>query len=138
MTAFLGEIVMGAWSFAPTGFAACSGQLLGISQHTALFSLLGTQYGGDGLTTFALPDLNGRVPIGVGQGPGLTQRFIGEAGGEDAHALIESEMPAHTHAVPAAGAQSSRRGGRGGATPRQPYLAITYVIALTGAFPPRF
>src|SRR4051812_29162812 len=78
---FLGEIRWGAFNFAPTGWALCDGQILSISQNTALFSLLGTQYGGDGKVTFALPDTRGRVPLHKGQGVGLTQRDQGETGG---------------------------------------------------------
>ena len=96
---FLAEIRIFAGTFAPTGWALCNGQLLPISQNTALFSLLGTFYGGDGKTTFALPDLQGSAPVHQGQGPGLSQRFIGEQAGEQAVTLIQSEMPAHTHAL---------------------------------------
>ncbi len=96
---FVGEIILAGFDFAPRGYARCDGQLLLISQNTALFSLLGTTYGGDGRSTFALPDLNGRVPIGTGQGPGLTNRDLGESGGGATVALQESEMPAHTHSL---------------------------------------
>ena len=96
---FLSEIRIFAGNFAPTGWALCNGQLLPISQNTALFSLLGTFYGGDGKTTFALPDLQGSAPMHQGQGPGLSQRFIGEQAGEQAVTLIQSEMPAHSHAL---------------------------------------
>jgi microcystin-dependent protein len=97
MDPFVGEIRIFAGNFAPTGWALCNGQLLPISQNTALFSLLGTYYGGDGKTNFALPNLQGSAPLNQGQGPGLSQRFIGEAGGEAAVTLINSELPAHTH-----------------------------------------
>jgi microcystin-dependent protein len=96
-TPFVGEIRIFSLNFAPKGWAFCNGQLLSISQNTALFSLLGTQYGGDGRTTFALPNLQGSAPLHQGQGPGLSSRVIGEAGGEAAVTLIESELPAHTH-----------------------------------------
>jgi microcystin-dependent protein len=96
---FLAEIRIFAGNFAPTGWALCNGQLLPISQNTALFSLLGTFYGGDGKTTFALPDLQGSAPMHQGQGAGLSQRFIGEQAGEPAVTLIQSEMPAHSHAL---------------------------------------
>jgi microcystin-dependent protein len=96
---FVGEIILAGFNYAPLGYARCDGQLLPISQNTALFSLLGITYGGDGQSTFALPDLNGRVPIGAGQGPGLTNRYLGEADGVATVALLASEMPAHTHSL---------------------------------------
>jgi microcystin-dependent protein len=95
--AYVAEIRIFAGNFPPKGWAFCDGQLLAISQNTALFSLLGTSFGGDGRTTFALPDLRGRVPIGQGQGPGLTSRNIGETGGQAAVALTSAAMPAHNH-----------------------------------------
>lgn len=95
--AFVGEIRMVGFNFAPTGWAFCNGQLLPISQNTALFSLLGTMYGGNGQSTFALPDLQGSAPMHAGQGPGLTERFIGEASGSSTVTLLESEIPAHNH-----------------------------------------
>ncbi|MBD3243816.1 MAG: phage tail protein [Chitinivibrionales bacterium] len=96
---FIGEIRMFAGNFAPRGWAFCDGQLLPISQHTALFSLLGTTYGGDGSTTFGLPDLRGRVPVHPGHGPGLTIRGLGEKGGQEQVTLTAAQMPSHTHAV---------------------------------------
>jgi microcystin-dependent protein len=103
---FLAEIRIFAGNFAPTGWALCNGQLMPISQNTALFSLLGTTYGGDGRSTFALPNLQGSVPLGAGQGPGLSLRDLGEIGGEPAVTLLNSEMPAHAHS-----AQASTSGG---------------------------
>lgn len=94
---FLGEIRLFAGNFAPRGWALCNGQLLPLQQNTALFALLGTYYGGDGKTTFALPNLQGRVPIGQGQGAGLTPREVGEQGGESAVTLLTTELPAHSH-----------------------------------------
>jgi microcystin-dependent protein len=94
---FVAEIRIVPFNFPPTGWAFCQGQLLPISQNTALFSLLGTFYGGDGKSTFALPDFRGRAPINQGQGPGLSQRFIGETGGTDSVTLIQSEIPVHSH-----------------------------------------
>ncbi|SFG45244.1 Microcystin-dependent protein [Duganella sp. CF458] len=94
---FVAEIRMFASNFAPTGWATCDGQLLPISQNTALFSLLGTTYGGDGKSTFGLPDLNGRSPLHPGQGAGLSLRDLGEQGGSATVSLIESEMPSHAH-----------------------------------------
>jgi microcystin-dependent protein len=96
---YLGEIQMFGFDFAPKGWALCNGQLLGISTNTALFSLLGTNYGGDGVRTFALPDLRGQLPMGQGNGPGLTPRVLGKTTGEASHVLLASETPAHTHSV---------------------------------------
>jgi microcystin-dependent protein len=98
---FLAEIRITAFNFAPKGWAFCNGQLMPISQNTALFSLLGTSYGGDGKSTFALPNLQGSAPIQAGQGPGLTLRDLGESGGEQTVTLIQTEMPGHTHTVSA-------------------------------------
>ncbi|WP_228896506.1 phage tail protein [Pseudoduganella aquatica] len=110
---FVAEIRMFSGNFAPTGWAMCNGQLLPISQNTALFSLLGTTYGGDGRTTFALPDLTQRIPIHPGQGPGLSERFLGEEGGEAAVTLTISQLPGHSHAMQAssAGATLNAAGG---------------------------
>ena len=94
---FVAEIRMFGFNFAPTGWALCDGQLLPISQNTALFSLLGTFYGGDGKSTFALPNLQGSAPIHQGQGPGLSERFLGEQSGSEFVTLIVSEMPFHNH-----------------------------------------
>lgn len=94
---FLGQILAVPYNFAPRGWAFCNGQILPISQNTALFSLLGTAYGGNGQTTFALPDLRGRVPIQAGQGPGLSDYDVGEAGGAEAIALPLAGLPSHSH-----------------------------------------
>lgn len=94
---FVAEIRMFGFNFAPKGWAFCDGQLLPISQNTALFSLLGTVYGGDGKSTFALPDLQGNSPMHPGQGPGLSMHDLGETGGSQTVTLLESEMPAHAH-----------------------------------------
>jgi microcystin-dependent protein len=96
---FIAEIRMFGGNFAPRGWAFCNGQLLSIAQNTALFSILGTTYGGDGRTTFGLPDLRSRVPMHWGQGPGLSNRVLGEQGGVEAVALTAQQMPAHTHAA---------------------------------------
>jgi microcystin-dependent protein len=96
---FVAEIRIFPYNFAPSGWALCNGQLLPISQNTALFSLLGTTYGGDGKSTFALPDLQGCVPLQPGQGPGLSLRDLGETGGSDTVTLTAAEMPQHAHAV---------------------------------------
>ena len=100
MEPLLGQIMMFAGNFAPRGWAFCNGQLLAISSNTALFSIIGTTYGGDGRTTFALPDLRGRVPINSGgnsAGPGLTPRQLGQRSGQETHTLNITEMPSHTH-----------------------------------------
>lgn len=96
---FVAEIRIFAGNFAPTGWALCNGQLMPISQNTALFSLLGTFYGGDGKSTFALPNLQGSAPMHQGQGQGLSQRFIGEQAGEQGVTLLQTEMPVHSHAL---------------------------------------
>lgn len=98
---YVGEIRMLACNFAPTGWAFCNGQLLPISQSTALFSLLGVNFGGDGRTNFGLPNLPGSVPLGAGQGPGLTARDLGESGGEAAVTLGPSQVPGHGHSLQA-------------------------------------
>jgi microcystin-dependent protein len=96
---FVGEIMMTGAVFCPRGWADLDGQLLPVNQNQALFSLMGTTYGGDGRTTFGLPDLRGRMPLHVGQGPGLTSRRQGQKDGEEVHALTMSEMPQHQHAL---------------------------------------
>src|SRR5512140_2720533 len=94
---FVAEIRILGCNFAPRGWAFWNGQILPLSQNTALFSLLGTFYGGDGKSNFALPNLQGSSPLHQGQGPGLSQYFIGESGGEPNVTLLQSEMPAHSH-----------------------------------------
>jgi microcystin-dependent protein len=96
---FVAEIRIFPFNFAPKGWAFCDGQLLPLSQNTALFSLLGTVYGGNGKSNFALPDLQGRAPMHPGQGPGLSLHDLGETGGSETVTLLESEMPAHSHAL---------------------------------------
>ncbi|MBI5930063.1 MAG: phage tail protein [Chloroflexi bacterium] len=171
---FLAEIKMFGGNFAPRGYAFCNGQIMSISQNTAVFSLLGTNYGGDGRSTFGLPDLQGRAPMFWGQGPGLSDHFIGESDGYGAVTLIQTEIPAHSHVVNATNGGSlladdnnptnaylapsveapiyAPTGGptsvmhplalgiAGGNQPHnnlQPYLAVTFIIALAGIFPPR-
>jgi microcystin-dependent protein len=104
---FVAEIRIFACNFAPTGWAQCNGQLLPISQNTALFSLLGTTYGGDGKSTFALPNLEGCAPMHPGQGPGLSLHDLGESAGQEAVTLLISEIPAHTHSISADAADPS-------------------------------
>ena len=96
-TPYLGEIRNFGFTFAPVGWAQCAGQLMSIAQNTALFSLLGTTYGGNGVSTFALPDLRGRVPVGMGNGPGLTPRVQGEVSGTENTTVLVSNLPAHNH-----------------------------------------
>ncbi|MDQ3262846.1 MAG: tail fiber protein [Myxococcota bacterium] len=169
---FVAEIRIFAGNFPPTGWAFCNGQLMAISQNTALFSLLGTYYGGDGKTTFALPNLQGAAPLHQGQGPGLSERFQGESSGSPTTTLLVSEIPVHTHSALAfggGGGESSPTtnnwagGGRGrpplftdatnlaqmslqalnptgGSQPHNnlpPYLALNFIIALQGIYPPR-
>ena len=161
---FLGEVKLISWNFPPKGWAFCNGQLLPISQNPALFSILGTMYGGDGRVSFALPDLRGRTAIH--QGAGFD---VGQNGGEESHTLITGEMPAHNHIVNASNAQGDKNavqgnilaqevgkpyGGPsslttlnpatvtnvGGSQPhenRQPYLVVNFIIALQGIFTSR-
>lgn len=105
---FVAEIRIFPFNFAPKGWAWCDGQLLPLSQNTALFSLLGTTYGGDGKSNFALPDLQGRAPMHPGQGPGLSLHDLGESGGSETVTLLESEIPSHNHSM---GAQTTPLGG---------------------------
>jgi microcystin-dependent protein len=166
---FVAEIRIYPFNFAPRGWAFCNGQLLPISQNTALFSLLGTTYGGNGQTTFALPNLQGRTPMHPGQGPGLSLYDLGQTGGSDSVTLLASEIPAHAHTVSPTfddgdrNNPSARYPGRGtalyapvpqpltsmapqalapegGNLPHnnlQPYLTLSFCIALQGVFPPR-
>ena len=106
---FVAEIRIFGFNFAPTGWAQCNGQILPISQNTALFSLLGTTYGGNGQTTFALPNMQANAPMHPGQGPGLSLHDLGEMGGSEFVTLLESEMPAHTHLIDCAQRQHGRR-----------------------------
>lgn len=167
---FIAEIRMFGFDFAPQGWASCNGQLLPISQNTALFSLLGTFYGGDGRSSFGLPDLAGNFAIGTGQGPGLSDRWVGERNGSASVSLTSSQVPSHGHslrsaaspgtnspagaalAATATGAPAYRIPGTlapmagsslapvGQSAPhenRQPFLAVTFCIALQGVYPQR-
>lgn len=99
MEPFLGQIILVPYNFAPNGWFPCDGRLLPIASYSALFSLLGTTYGGNGTTNFALPDLRGRVPMSDGNGPGLTPRTLGEVGGSETNMLTIPQMPSHNHTV---------------------------------------
>jgi microcystin-dependent protein len=169
---FVAEIRIFAGNYPPTGWAFCDGQLLPLSQNTALFSLLGTTYGGDGKSNFALPNIQGQVVVGPGQGPGLSLHDIGESSGSENITLLEAEIPQHRHTlsgVDADGPQTTPTGNilaqnvaglpqystpvhpnasmnaaslapMGGGLPHtnlQPYLVLTYIIALQGIYPPR-
>lgn len=175
---FVAEIRIFGFNFPPTGWAFCNGQLMPISQNTALFALLGTTYGGDGKSTFALPDLQGNAPMQPGQGQGLSLRYLGEMSGVGSVTLLSSEMPAHSHPMMARGApgtttdpqdavpgnmswvagssfgavrgysdqvpansqMSATLSPAGGDQPHnnmQPYLALSFCIALQGIFPQR-
>lgn len=170
---FIAEIRIFAGNFAPRGWAFCNGQLLPISQNTALFSLLGTTYGGNGESTFALPDMRDRAPMQPGQGAGLSTRHLGETGGATSVTLTEAALPSHAHGLiasnlqattfspdansaiarsvggfaydddpgmPASTLNPSVLGNFGSSQPHQnmqPYLALSFIIALTGLFPSR-
>jgi microcystin-dependent protein len=120
---FVAEIRIFPFNFPPKGWAFCNGQLLPISQNTALFSLLGTTYGGDGKSTFALPDLQGRAPMHPGQGPGLSLHDLGETGGTETVTLLQSEIPAHAHAANASQGDGLER------TPKDQLLATGIAIS---------
>jgi microcystin-dependent protein len=165
---FVAEIRIFGFRFAPKGWAFCDGQILPISQNTALFSLLGTTYGGDGKSTFALPNLQDSASMHPGQGQGLSLRDLGEIGGTETVTLLNSEIPAHTHTMFGAEDDAGFKtpanmflgGGNqmyidqpgnvilapqalsitGGSLPHnnlQPYLTLSFCIALQGVFPPR-
>jgi len=149
MIPFIGSIMMFGFNFPPNGWALCQGQLLSIQQNTALFSLLGTTYGGNGTTTFALPDLRGRSPIGRGQGPGLSDISQGEVSGTENVTLLTTNMIAG-QANNFFAAANTANGSMGGVTAtlapagnnqpfgsRNPYLGLNFSIALEGIFPSR-
>lgn len=164
MEPFLGQIMLVGFNFAPRGWALCDGQLLPINQNTALFSLLGTQFGGNGTTTFGLPDLRGRVPLHQGQGPGLSRRIVGEIGGQETVTLSNNNLPPHTHSLLGAAAEQTtdrpsatvspaignsyglpsgapqQTGVSGAGQPfstASPFLTMNYIIALEGIYPSR-
>lgn len=132
---FLGEIRSFAGNFTPGGYLPADGRLLPISQNTALFSILGTTYGGDGRSTFALPDLRGRTIIGTRQGAGLTDRVIGEQTGFEQITLTQNQIPAHVHSLPPGPAMTAPSGGSQPFDTMQPSLAMSYLIATQGIFP---
>jgi microcystin-dependent protein len=128
MDPFVAEIRIFPFNFAPKGWAFCDGQILPLSQNTALFSLLGTTYGGDGKSNFALPNMQGNVPMHPGQGPGLSLHDLGETGGSDTVTLLESEIPSHSHNLMASAQPATRTGPAGNSFARTaagstPYLA---------------
>jgi microcystin-dependent protein len=117
---YVGEIIQVGFNFAPQGYAFCDGQLMPISENETLF-LIGTTYGGDGETTFALPDLRGRTPIGTGQGPGLANNYqLGETGGSETTTITVGQMPAHTHTIDSSGLTATVRVRNGGANQTSP------------------
>ena len=128
-TPFIGQIMIVSFNFAPKGWAFCDGQILPISPNAALFALLGTYYGGDGTQTFALPDLRGRVPIGMGQGTGLSSRPLGQAGGEEQVTLDITQIPSHTH-VPMGAASVANSG-----SPAGNYWAMPRVLLYSAGTP---
>jgi microcystin-dependent protein len=164
---FIGQILLVPYNFAPKGWAFCQGQLLSIAQNTALFALIGNTYGGDGIATFALPDLRGRVALSSGQHPGQSNYNLGQTGGAETTTLTINQMPAHSHRVLAVdehpnkekcaentlanfngyntstptapmNAEMIRPSGGGQPIPNlQPYLTLNYIIALQGIFPSR-
>lgn len=157
MENYVGQILLGIWQFAPRGTAFCNGQMMAIAQNTTLFSLIGTLYGGNGQTTFALPDLRGRSPIGFGSAGDFYGIRMGSKMGSDSAALSAANLPAHHHVVKGMGAASTA-GNRSGSDPilvpgadgnteetgrgdpfsiRSPSLALNYVIVLDGIYPSR-
>jgi microcystin-dependent protein len=133
---FLGEIMLFAGDFAPDGWVLCQGQVLPIASYTALFSILGTTYGGNGITTFALPDLRDRVPIHHGQGPGLSPRTLGGSGGEASHTLTVTEIPAHSHGVRASSGIASAVGPTGTFPALNPALHAQFAATADVAMAP--
>jgi microcystin-dependent protein len=121
---FLGEIRFVGFNFAPAGWAQCDGQLLPLNENIALFSLLGTNFGGDGISTFGLPDMQGRVPVGTGQGAGLTNRNLGEKSGQESVALTIAQMPKHQHYLRAASTSADSKAPAGNALATSPSAGI--------------
>ena len=136
MEPFLGQITLFPFNFAPKGWAFCQGQLLPISQNTALFSLLGTYYGGNGTTTFGLPDLRGRVPVGQGQGPGLSDYDIGGVQGVETVTLLATQSPSHSHPFQAFAVQATTNA-PSGALPAQGHSTGRGAPAVNTYAPPQ-
>jgi len=128
---YVGEIRIFAGNFAPSGWFLCQGQLLPISEYDVLFNLIGTTYGGDGVSTFALPDLQGRVPVHVGQGPGSSYQ-LGESGGTEAVTLTAAQMPAHAHALQASQDAAQATAGPDGSVPADAGANAIYGSATPG------
>ena len=133
----IGDIAWFAGNFAPRGWAVASGQLVSITENTALFSLLGTNFGGDGRTTFALPDLRGRIAIGTGTGTGLTPVQIGQRGGSLETALTEAQLANHSHTQPGSDESTGNAGTSASINIQQPWLALNHVVGTLGDYPPR-
>jgi microcystin-dependent protein len=133
---FIGEIRMFGGNFAPRGWALCDGQLLSVSQNDALFSLLGTVYGGDGGTTFGLPDLRGRIPVHAGTGPGLSDRRLGSKSGQESVTLTLNQLPTHTHSYRTSADVGTESDPHGGVLCESPsmamYRATAPTVALSG------
>ncbi|MBN1968164.1 MAG: tail fiber protein [Candidatus Delongbacteria bacterium] len=163
---FVGEVNIFAFNFTPRDYQSCNGDLLSLSQNTALFSLVGTTYGGNGTSTFGIPDFTGRVVLHRGQGIGLTNRILGEKQGENYHTLTIAEIPSHNHQLKCSSENKSESlsgsqfsiypngynntsnvyinsgvvssfGGNQGHNNMMPYLALNYCLATVGVFPPR-
>lgn len=132
---FIAEIKMVGFNFAPRGWATCDGQLVPISQNTALFSLLGTNYGGNGQSTFGLPNLGGRVPIAAGQGPGLSSYVQGQTGGSDTTTLLSNQIPGHAHALQASARPAESTSPAAQALARSASNAYTSAAAATALDP---
>jgi MYXO-CTERM domain-containing protein len=134
---YLGEVAWVAHNNIPQGWARAEGQLVPIQNNDALFSLLGTMYGGDGRTTFALPDLRGRAAIGEGQAPGLSRWRMGEKGGQETETLSLNQTPSHKHELPNGLGDTQSAGGNAAQSNLQPSLGLRYVVPLVGVFPPQ-
>lgn len=147
MDSFIGQILLVGFNYPPVNFMLCQGQLLSIRDYTALFSLLGTAYGGDGVSTFALPNLCGRTPIGTGQSPSLSPYFLGQAGGTETNTLLTQNLnlnigPGIQHVMTSTNSNDPLLP-TVGASPNlpmnnmPPYLALNYIICVNGYWPPR-